>query len=241
MAYPPWRIHTFENRSERVRMMRRRSAAVLAAALLLVRTAAAHGAANVPDGHWIWIDIHQKRLTLYQGTQVQKVWPVATGAWQTPSPIGTYTVTNRFFGELGGFGTRFLGLDVPWGQYGIHGTNKPESIGSNASHGCIRMSVRDSEELYALVGVGTKVVIEGGPYGLLDSGIRELVPGDRNSHVAAVQARLLQLGYTYRWPDGIYGADTKKAVAKARSALGLAQADKVDAALYRALGIIAFE
>ena len=222
-------------------MRGRRIVAMLGAAFVLGQTAAAHSAANVPDGHWIHIDIHQKSLTLYQGTKVQKVWPVATGAWHTPSPIGTYTVNNRFFGELGGFGTRFLGLNVPWGQYGIHGTNKPESIGSNASHGCIRMSIHDSEELYALVGVGTKVVIEGGPYGLLDSGIRELEPGDRNSHVAAVQARLLQLGYTCQWPDGIYGPDTQKAVTKARSALGLAQADKVDAALYKALGIIAFE
>ncbi len=197
--------------------------------------------ANVPSGSWIWIDIHQKSLVLYKGTEVQKTYPIATGAWATPSPIGTYTITHRFSGELGGFGTRFLGLNVPWGQFGIHGTNKPGSIGSNASHGCFRMRVKDSEELYGLVGVGTKVVITAGPYGLLDYGIRELRPGDRNSHVAAVQARLLQLGYSYQWPDGIYGHGMQQAVDRARKALGLSQGDYIDAAFYRAIGLIAFE
>ena len=197
--------------------------------------------ANVPSGSWIWIDIHQKSLTLYQGTDVQKIYPIATGAWSTPSPIGVYTITHRFAGELGGFGTRFLGLNVPWGQFGIHGTNKPGSIGSNASHGCFRMRVKDSEELYGLVGIGAKVVITGGPYGWLDQGIRELHPGDRNGHVAAVQARLLQLGYSYQWPDGIYGQGTQQAVSRARKALGLEQTDMIDAAFYRAIGLIAFE
>ena len=197
--------------------------------------------ANVPQGLWILISIHQKTLTLYEGTQVVKRYPVATGTAQTPTPIGFYHITHRFSGDLGGFGTRFLGLNVPWGQYGIHGTNKPGSIGSNASHGCIRMHIRDSEELYGLVGIGTKVVIEGGPYGLMDSGVRELRPGDRSSHVAAVQARLLQLGYTYQWPDGIYGQATQQAVLKARKALGLPARDAVDAAFYHAIGLIPFE
>ena len=200
-----------------------------------------HERANVPSGTWIWIDIHQKSLTLYEGTQVRKTYPIATGAWSTPSPIGTYTITHRFAGELGGFGTRFLGLNVPWGQFGIHGTNKPGSIGSNASHGCFRMQVKDSEELYGLVGNGAKVVITGGPYGLMDQGPRELHPGDRNSHVAAVQARLYQLGYTYQWPDGIYGQGTQQAVGKAQEALGLKQRDCVDTAFYQAIGLIAFE
>ena len=162
-----------------------------------------HERANVPAGNWIWIDVHQKSLTLYEGTQVKKRYVIATGAWNTPTPIGVFRITHRFAGELGGFGTRFLGLNVPWGQFGIHGTNKPQSIGSNASHGCIRMHVKDSEELYGLVGNGARVVIEGGPYGWLDQRLRELHPGDRGSHVAAVQARLLQLGYGYQWPDGV--------------------------------------
>ncbi len=200
-----------------------------------------HERANVPQGMWIWVDIHQKSLTLYEGTQVRRRYPIATGTADDPSPIGVWCINSRFSGELGGFGTRFLGLNVPWGQFGIHGTNKPSSIGSNASHGCIRMFVPDSEELYGMVGNGAKVVVEGGPYGWLDRSLPTLFPGDRGSHVAAVQARLLQLGYAYQWPDGIYGQATQQAVMRARNALGLAMDDFVDAAFYQAIGLILFE
>jgi len=204
-------------------------------------TATAHERANVPARKWIWIDIHHKSLTLYEGTQVLKRYTIATGTGETPSPIGTYRITSRFAGELGGFGTRFLGLNVPWGQFGIHGTNKPSSIGSNASHGCIRMFIKDSEELYSLVPDGTKVILEGGPYGLLDQSLRPLQPGDRSSHVAAVQARLMQLGYSYQWPDGIYGQATQAAVQRARKELGLPAGNGVDGAFYQAIGLILFE
>ena len=197
--------------------------------------------ANVPEGLWIWIDIPQKSLTLYEGTEVKKRYAVATGTGDTPSPIGTFRITSRFAGDLGGFGTRFLGLNVPWGQFGIHGTNKPGSIGSNASHGCIRMYVSDSEELYGLVPNGAKVVIEGGPYGQLDSYLRYLIPGDRNSHVAAVQRRLTVLGYYTGQADGIYGRGTQAAVTRARRDLGLPARDAVDEAFYRAIGLILFE
>jgi lipoprotein-anchoring transpeptidase ErfK/SrfK len=42
---------------------------------------------------------------------------------------------------------------------GIHGTSEDWSIGSDASHGCIRMHVWDVKELYARVSVGTPVLI----------------------------------------------------------------------------------
>lgn len=197
--------------------------------------------ANVPEGSWIWIDLPQKTLTLYEGTRTLKRYAIASGAWETPSPIGVFYITHRFAGELGGFGTRFLGLNVPWGQFGIHGTNRPESIGSNASHGCIRMFVRDSEELYGKIGNWSRVVIQGGPYGQLDSSLRALRPGDRNSHVAAVQRRLISLGYLYGTDDGVYGAGTAAAVRRARKAMGLQDGDEVDAAFYRAIGLILFE
>lgn len=51
--------------------------------------------ANVPEGPWIWIDIPQKSLTLYEGTEVKKRYAVATGTGDTPSPIGTFRVTSR--------------------------------------------------------------------------------------------------------------------------------------------------
>ena len=43
---------------------------------------------------------------------------------------------------------------------GIHGTGEPGSIGSRASHGCIRMSVPDVKRLYERVPVGALVMIK---------------------------------------------------------------------------------
>ena len=54
-----------------------------------------------------------------------------------------------------------MGLDVPWGGYGIHGTNRPWSIGTYASLGCVRMFNEDIEELFEIVAPGTRVVITG--------------------------------------------------------------------------------
>jgi lipoprotein-anchoring transpeptidase ErfK/SrfK len=45
------------------------------------------------------------------------------------------------------------------GQYAIHGTNNPGSIGGFVSHGCIRMFNNDILDLYGRVGLGTKVVV----------------------------------------------------------------------------------
>lgn len=73
------------------------------------------------------------------------------------------------------YGPRWLGLAVsdakdkrahdderaPIGhKYGIHGTNEPDSIGTYASGGCIRLNNNDILELYNLVPVGTKVLIK---------------------------------------------------------------------------------
>jgi len=50
-------------------------------------------------------------------------------------------------------------LTLNQGQYAIHGTNSPGSIGKFVSHGCIRMYNADVMDLYAKVGVGTQVVV----------------------------------------------------------------------------------
>jgi lipoprotein-anchoring transpeptidase ErfK/SrfK len=54
-------------------------------------------------------------------------------------------------------GARALVLDRD--EYAIHGTNRPESIGTPASYGCIRMSNDDVIDLYGRVRVGTRVVV----------------------------------------------------------------------------------
>ena len=217
----------------------RRLTAVLVIALLALPPA--HGSAESGGAYVIHVDVEQKQLTLWQGDALVRRYTVATGAWDTPSPIGTFTITHRFSGEMGGFGTCFLGLNVPWGNYGIHGTNNPESIGYNASHGCIRMQVADAEELYRLVPNGTKVIIECGPYGESGGSLRLLKNGDRSSMVRAVQRRLRALGFYHGWPDGIFGSATQQAVDNARAYYGLSPNGLVDWSLYQAMGMTLFE
>ena len=51
-------------------------------------------------------------------------------------------------------------LTLRGGEYAIHGTNNPRSIGGFVSHGCIRMYNADIRELYRLVDIGTPVIVE---------------------------------------------------------------------------------
>ncbi len=51
-------------------------------------------------------------------------------------------------------------LTMRGGEYAIHGTNRPQSIGGFVSYGCIRMYNHDIVELYRLVAVGTPVIVE---------------------------------------------------------------------------------
>jgi len=55
-------------------------------------------------------------------------------------------------------GTRAIYLNAPGIR--IHGTYSSSSIGTYASHGCIRMYIADSEELFDLVDTGTRVIIK---------------------------------------------------------------------------------
>jgi lipoprotein-anchoring transpeptidase ErfK/SrfK len=55
-------------------------------------------------------------------------------------------------------GARAIGLG-PGGQYAIHGTNLPDSVGRAASWGCFRMHNHDIVDLYARVRLGTAVVV----------------------------------------------------------------------------------
>ena len=50
-------------------------------------------------------------------------------------------------------------MTLSGGEYAIHGTNRPDSIGTFASYGCIRMYNQDIVDLFERVGVGTEVVV----------------------------------------------------------------------------------
>lgn len=168
----------------------------------------------------IFIDIEDKKLYLLENEKCIRQYPIASGKKETPSPIGTWKITSK--GSWGGgFGERWLGLNVPWGIYGIHGTNRPGSIGQAASHGCIRMLNKHVRELYSLVSHGTTVIIVDGLYGPFGRGFRPINPGDRGADVFEVQRRLKQLGYYNTYVDGIYGEEMKRAVHNFQKSKGL--------------------
>jgi len=209
--------------------------------VLLVHPSPEKNASGGPPGMLIWIDLELMRLTVYENGLQTARFPIAAGAAATPSPVGVFRINRKFSTALSGFGTRFLGLNVPWGDYGIHGTNRPSSIGSHASHGCIRLNVKDAEALYKMIPIGTKVVIDGGAYGPLNGGIRALREGDRGADVALLQKRLIRQGYLEGSADGVFGPSTRSAVITARKALNLSSSDTADAALQRKLGNLLFD
>ena len=134
-----------------------------------------------------------------------------------------------------------MGLDVPWGKYGIHGTIDSGSIGSAASHGCIRMFSDDVAELYSLVPVGTLVTIVNGQFGPFGRGFAEIIPGDRGADVLAIQYRLRQLKYYTGELDGIYEDMLKKAVHQFQRDNGLKAKNTIDRETWLKMGFREFE
>ncbi|HWB98716.1 MAG TPA: L,D-transpeptidase [Bryobacteraceae bacterium] len=144
------------------------------AAALMVAAAEARAQEQARAGNLrrIVISIPQRRLALLVEGQVIRIYPVAVGAASSPSPTGTYTLVERLAnptwyhpgkvvppGRDNPLGTRWLGLSRK--GYGIHGTNRPRSIGRPVSHGCIRMRNSDVEDLYGLIAVGDTVELHG--------------------------------------------------------------------------------
>lgn len=183
----------------------------------------------------IVIDVNERTLTLFDDGRPYKTYPVAVGTSDTPSPIGEWLVVHKDSGWGDGFGTRWLGLNVPWGIYGIHGTNKPWSIGTRASHGCIRMFNRDVEELYRWVPLRTPVRIVGPPPRLRFE--RTLQPGATGADVVEVQLRLKELGFDLGYADGRFGPQTEQAVLALQRFYGLPEDGRVYEDVYYVLGL----
>lgn len=119
------------------------------------------------------------RIRLFKGLKLRKTYGVAVGQPAYPTPSGRFRIVNKqvnptwsvpnspWAGELAGTtvqgGSAANPLKARWmgivNGVGIHGTGQEYSIGSRASHGCIRMRVRDVIDLYPRVPVGTTIVI----------------------------------------------------------------------------------
>jgi lipoprotein-anchoring transpeptidase ErfK/SrfK len=131
-------------------------------------------------GTTLVVDISDNTLQLYDGLKVVKEYRVATGTASYPTPVGTFEIVNKVEnptwynpapdtwgadlppsigpGPGNPLGTRAMYLNAPGIR--IHGTWSSSSIGTAASHGCIRMHISDSEELYPLVEIGARVIVK---------------------------------------------------------------------------------
>jgi len=187
---------------------------------------------------YILVNPHLRELWVMLGEIPLKRYPIALGKPRTPTPVGEFRVINKYRNWGSGFGTRWIGLDVPWGTYGIHGTNRPHTIGTHASHGCIRMFNRHVEEIYEWVEVGTRVVILGHVLRAPDLDPRDLARGDAGGDVLLVQNRLLHGGY-YSGPcHGRFNRATEAAVRAFERDRGLPVDGVIHLHDYIALGLV---
>ena len=174
----------------------------------------------VPKGEiTLIIDTNKRTLTLLDDGEVYKTYPVAIGKPSTKSPIGEWAIISKSKDWGGGFGTRWLGLNVPWGIYGIHGTNKPWSIGRAASHGCFRMFNQHVEELFELVPLKTRVKVVGERLPINVN--KPLRPGQFGLEVMQLQDNLQKFGFDSGYKDARYGETTEEAVKELQAQYGL--------------------
>jgi len=154
----------------------------------------------------ILINLSKRRLTFtINGSST--TYRVAIGKRSTPSPLGNWVIVQKTVDPGGPFGARWMRLSVPWGGYGIHGTNNPSSIGKAVSHGCIRLHNEDVIKIYDQTPIGTPVSIIGDHY----SG-RILSLGASGSDVRQLQRDLRKLKYYRSSIDGQFGPKTRQAV-----------------------------
>lgn len=127
---------------------------------------------------YITVDRAQFTLRLWKNLKLVKSYPIAVGMAGLETPAGTYTINSKIVnpswhvpndawaGSLAGkiippgpqdpIKARWLGF---FNGAGIHGTDETSSIGTFASHGCIRMLIPDVISLYPQVPLGTPIYI----------------------------------------------------------------------------------
>jgi lipoprotein-anchoring transpeptidase ErfK/SrfK len=133
-------------------------------------------AAEYPS--YLTLDRSTFTLRLWKHLKLAKTYTVAVGMEGLETPEGLYHIEEKvenpswhvpdsaWAGDLAGqvippgpedpIKARWMGI---FEGAGIHGTEELESLGSAASHGCVRMSIPDVEELYDQVEVGTPIFI----------------------------------------------------------------------------------
>lgn len=120
------------------------------------------------EGRYIDVNLTEQKLRLVESSKLMAEYPVSTGKWSTPTPVGTRYIENKIERAW----SKEYGLYMPWwnslgGGYGIH--ELPEwpngykegagHLGTPVSHGCIRLGVGPAKEVYDWAPVGTPVYI----------------------------------------------------------------------------------
>jgi hypothetical protein len=119
------------------------------------------------------------RLRLFKRLRYDRSYPIAVGAAGYDTPTGVFRIISKqvdppwhapnrpwagsYAGRTVAGGAPDNPLKARWlgvtGSVGIHGTAEPWTLGTRASHGCIRMHVSDVIDLYDRVPLGTPVLI----------------------------------------------------------------------------------
>ena len=128
---------------------------------------------------YLTLDRSNFTLTLWKNLKKVKSYTVAVGQQGLETPAGTYAIQDKqvdpvwtvpnsaWAGDMAGevvpggvpenpLKARWMGI---FDGAGIHGTDETSSLGSAASHGCVRMAVPDVIDLYDRVDVGTPIYI----------------------------------------------------------------------------------
>lgn len=128
---------------------------------------------------YMTVDRSSFQLRLYKDLKLVKTYTVAVGAEGFDTPVGVYNIQNMAVDPVwsvpeSDWAGKLAGTTVPGGApnnplkarwmgiydgAGIHGTDDTASLGSAASHGCVRMAVPDVIDLYEQVDVGTPIYI----------------------------------------------------------------------------------
>ena len=112
---------------------------------------------------WIEVNLSEQRVYAWEGDVMMNSFLASTGTWATPTVTGTFSIWNKTrIQAMSGPG--YYLPDVPfvmyfYKDYGFHGTYWHNNFGTPMSHGCVNLTIPDSEWLYNWASYGTVVKV----------------------------------------------------------------------------------